>query len=122
MQTMQALILACKHKPVPTSAGGTGYGTWIPSGEQLCYACLDMRQLQAIENGSRRFCGYVDSDGLVTTWSGGKLGRIIYTRVGPIRRTGYRMTYVRAVVIGGRKFFGQYNADSGNAVSFRAMA
>lgn len=73
MKTTDVPILACGHEPTATATAGTGWGIWTPSGERLCYECLDARERQSIENGAPRFVGYIDGNRMVTTWSGGRV-------------------------------------------------
>ena len=117
MNVTDTPLLACAHEPPPGNTG-TGWGTWIPSGEKLCYECLDQRETDRIRNGAEYVGAYISTDGLVTTWSGGKLGRVV--RVKNSRRGSYTLTYIRAVLAGGRLFYGQYNADRGNLITLHA--
>jgi hypothetical protein len=115
-------ILSCGHAPTVSEPGtalapvGTGYATWGPTGETLCYACADARERQAIADGADRFGAYVSETGrTLTTWTGGTLATVTALWKGPRRwsdRQGdWRMEYVRAVTPDGREWYGAHNAD-----------
>jgi hypothetical protein len=81
-----------KTFPVQTS-GGTGYAR-TADGKTICYACADIRERAELKDRSKPFCAYLSSDGQrVTTWTGGELMRVTYSR--PCRLTRQSFTHSR---------------------------
>jgi hypothetical protein len=94
----------CGAECIPTGCA-TGYGE-TPDGRRLCFPCCD--QSQRLEfSAADRFSAYVAGDGkTVTTWTGGKLARIVgMTR----HRGGFGGEYVtvQAVAPNGARWYGR---------------
>lgn len=83
-------VADCGHR-VEHDGIGTGYAIW-PNGLTSCYTCSDARQREELaRRTSEPYTGYVSGDGKTfTTWTGGKLGRIVYENKG---RRGERYHY-----------------------------
>lgn len=132
-------ILSCGHVPTWDVDGiGTGYATWIATGETLCYPCADARQRQVIAGGAMTFHGYVMGtgiydarltsewrtvDGTLSTWTGATLATITHAKRGATRyadRGPWHLTYIRAVTPDGRTWTGALDLDNGQLVTMRA--
>lgn len=88
----QGVCFKCGHcgavKPVRTN-GGTGYGYATHESETpVCYECLDQLQIEELKNRNKRVLGYV-GDGIITTWTGGKLMTITRSRPCELTRHSY---------------------------------
>lgn len=69
----------CKTiKPVQTN-GGTGYAYMPNSDKPICYNCADKRQIEDLKDRSKSFYAYLGK-GVVTTWTGGKLMTVKWSR------------------------------------------
>jgi len=120
---MTEIILDCGHAPTLNAGIGTGYGTWEATGERLCYACCDARELaHVLSPETTVFGGYVQH-GRITTWTGGPLATVTDTATSRKRYSTYglplHLTSVYAVTPDGRRWYGRYQADNGDLVRLR---
>ena len=85
-------ILSCGHEPTATTGCGTGYAR-THDGREICYECADDEQRAHLLDREPT-CAYLSTDGeSVTTWSGGELGRVTWSR--PARLTRQSFTHDR---------------------------
>lgn len=70
--------------------GASGYAV-LPSGERICYACADKREIEELKDRSKPFVAYVGKGNTITTWTGGKLMTI--TRAWPCKLTRQSWTH-----------------------------
>jgi hypothetical protein len=79
--------------PTPEPAGGgAGYATIrnTPAGNiKVCYRCADQRQIAELRT-AQRYGAYISGDGKrITTWTGGKLGDITWSRPAQLTRPSF---------------------------------
>ena len=72
---MTAIKCDCGHDSTPKGCAA-GYAT-TAEGRTMCYACADDAQRETMRTADRITAYQSGSD--ITTWSGGKLGRIVTT-------------------------------------------
>ncbi len=99
-----AEFLACGHKPSPHSACSTGTGTG-DDGIERCWDCCNALEMAAFL-AADRYCGYLASDGKsITTWPGGTLARVTWSRVAKHGFCG-KLTRFDAIAPDGSKWYG----------------
>ncbi|GAA2628105.1 hypothetical protein GCM10010411_76730 [Actinomadura fulvescens] len=114
-------ICDCGHppEPVPPGGGATGYATWSPTGETLCYPCADQRQREELRTAQRAVVYLSDGQMHVTTWTGGLLGRVTRSWLGSTRcdtlSGPWRMRYVHVTDVHGGRWHGQ-GSDAWQAI------
>jgi hypothetical protein len=108
--------LDCGHVPTPTPHT-TGVAE-TPSGFRMCYPCSERWERSAMANANEYF-GYISSDGKhLTTWTGGKLARVV-TETNS--RTGFHRSEIhnyRFVDDAGVRWYGK-NAGRGMSIRVR---
>lgn len=127
-------LLDCGHVPTRTASGvGTGYARTADTDSTMCYSCADEAQrAELLDTTTTRFVAYVDGrtwkdgwwgGGYVTTWTGGKLGRIIGVKPGARRYSslGMPMRWVsyRVQTPDGREWIGRHNAENNQSLVLR---
>jgi len=81
-------VLSCGHHPSPHSNFTTGTAR-TPDGREICWTCADAEQVAALLD-RKPTGGYLSGDGqTVTTWTGGTLGRVTWSRPCTLSRMSY---------------------------------
>lgn len=103
----------CGHLPTPTDGPGTGYARLSGTDDRtICYECADSMTLRDIADAKPgdRMTFYISSDGdSVTTWTGGKLMRVLkWGARHPWSNNNYDgpRHYVRAIDANGYRWYG----------------
>lgn len=103
---------------------GTGYTT--RDGRTMCYPCADSAQAVDIET-LPAVVAYAEPwthPEYVTTWTGGRLARVVRVSTWRGWVHGWHRSHMIAVRVrtpGGRVLAGRYNEDTGNAVALRPV-
>lgn len=116
------VILNCGHTPTrdDSAAGrlGTGYAR-TNDGRTLCYPCADASEREAFA-AADTFVAYVDKDGHLTTWTGGKLAASMLSAHG-VSRSGWHGSRIhswRFRAPNGSEWYGR-NAGPGYVITVR---
>lgn len=84
---------ACVQCGAPFPVHPPGYLAYAgyavrPDGGHICYPCADAAQREDMRDRSRPFVAYL-SGTKVTTWTGGELGTVVWTRPAKLTRPSF---------------------------------
>jgi hypothetical protein len=124
MKTIETHCADCNHQlPIMPKGhcGGAGYAA-LPDGSRICYQCADKRQAEDLKDRSKPFTAYV-SEGIITTWTGGKLMAITRSKTCKLSRWswthGKTIQAIQARDVHGKMWCGRGSA--GIAINLRPI-
>lgn len=116
-------VLSCGHTPSPHNIYTTGTA-WTMDGREICWVCADAEQVADLLK-REPVVGYLSADGkAVTTWTGGKLGSVTWSRATKLTRQSYTHNRNSYRTVNMRDVHGNYwtgRGSPGIAIRLRPM-